>query len=354
MELSHLQTPTVKVTEKHTFIHVEANIHSEIDDSATNFTRNRPRALTAPANLLRNCCEALKDEMSSTDGCNDSTEYDSWDARSRGSTCSWPSEVSNDGDLLGAAYITQAETTEWAPGIFHQMFLPTAVADGFDCSATAYNTDYYARVCSYCPQQILSSNEPVTGTHIQQGGAIVGYPPDQREGRLVKNSCTKGALAVVAKKPTTVSLKKLPANCTLSVMVATLDREGFSGYFDFVHVPVNFKTHESVGYAQVNLLDHAFSEMFCQHFQGFTNWATATNTCEHGCVADVTAANQGIDALIDRYRNSALMHDSIPEEYKPALFRHGIRVQFPPPTIRLKAPRVRHSRQCDPIGEDEM
>ena len=36
--------------------------------------------------------------------------------------------------------------------------------------------------------------------------------------------------------PTNLNLKNLPADCTLSNVLDTLDREGFSGYYNFVHV----------------------------------------------------------------------------------------------------------------------
>jgi hypothetical protein len=369
MELQHLQTPTVEVTEKHTFIHVQEKINDEMDDSIPRLTR-RPRAFTAPPELLRRCCEALlKDEITSTDGCHDySTEYDSWDARS---TCSWPSEPGNDEvssevssscstslaapfdhvDVLGASYLTQAEP-EWTPGTFHQPFLPAA-ADGY--STTPYNTDY-ALVCFYYPQVTTSStsDEQLVTTDTQSATAS-SYRRDRRGGKLAKNRRLKGARAVEVQGPTTVNLKNLPPNCTLSSVQATLDQEGFSGYYNFIHVPVNFRNRTSLGYAQVNLLDHSLSEMFCQHFTGFTNWATDTSSCELlGCVADFTASHQGIDTLIERYRNSPLMHESVPDEFKPALFGNSMRIQFPAPTMRIKAPRMRHSKQSDIIGEGEV
>jgi hypothetical protein len=357
MELPHLQTPTVKVTEKHTFIHVQENSYDEMNAT---FAR-RPRAFTAPAELLQSdCCEALKDEIS-TDGCHGSTEYDSWDARS---TCSWPSEPGNDEvasehssplvgapdhvDVLGATPHHLTETkTELTLGTTccHQTFTPTITADGY--IATPYAN--YGLVYFCCPQ--VPSNDE---SHVWRSDDK--YRGSRRGGRLAKNRRARGAHAVVVERPTTVNLKNLPTNCTISMVLATLEREGFSGYYNFVYVPVDFRTKTYLGYAQVNLLDHGLAEIFCKHFQGFTNWATATNSCESlRCVADlVTAAHQGIDTLIERYRNSPLMHDAVPEEYKPALFSNGMRVPFPSPTTRIKAPRVRLPKQRNPSGEDEL
>jgi hypothetical protein len=143
-----------------------------------------------------------------------------------------------------------------------------------------------------------------------------------------------------------VNLKNLPPDCTLNSLLETLDREGFSGYYDFVHVPISFVTKLPVGYAQVNLCDHASALCLCQHFQGFRDWASSTNSSDSsGCCTNLNTVTHGLRSLIERYRNSPLMHQNVPEDYKPALFRNGQRICFPAPTARIKAPRVRHQKR---------
>lgn len=39
---------------------------------------------------------------------------------------------------------------------------------------------------------------------------------------------------------------------------------------------------------------------------------------------------------MERYRNSPVMHESVPDEYKPVILQNGLRVNFPEPS---KAPR---------------
>merc|ERR1711957_684405 len=51
--------------------------------------------------------------------------------------------------------------------------------------------------------------------------------------------------------------------------------------------------------------------------------------------------HQGLEVQIHRYRNSPVMHESVPREYQPMLLRHGARIPFPRPTVSLKAPRLR-------------
>jgi hypothetical protein len=47
---------------------------------------------------------------------------------------------------------------------------------------------------------------------------------------------------------------------------------------------------------------------------------------------------QGLQANIDRYRNSPVMHSIVPDEFKPVLFSCGRRIPFPRPSEKLEAP----------------
>jgi len=53
---------------------------------------------------------------------------------------------------------------------------------------------------------------------------------------------------------------------------------------------------------------------------------------------------RGLEAHVDRYRNSPLMHALVPDTYRPLLFRDGQRIAFPPPTKKIKAPRKGSTR----------
>lgn len=399
MEPVHLQMPTIKVSEKHTFINVEDSSDSQSDDRVAKSGR-RDRAFTDPGGIGRSCCKAFEDDICN-DGCHDSTDYDCLDLRS---TCSWTTEAGDDetasehsspvscsspvvgsatgGPACDLAHVPRAAHLAWAdmesaPAMFHPTFL-TMAANGPSASYTDF-----ALVCFVCPQQLAGPIQMLTpssgkssadapscfGANIKQGRVTASVR--RRERRVAKlskrraggrndsvgwgnSTLMKDAGVIETNMPTTINLKNLPADCTLSNVLDTLDREGFSGYYNFVHVPVNFATKATLGYAQVNLLDHALAKLLCQHFQGFNNWAASTNSCEpSGPCADWTVFHEGLEALITRYRNSPLMHESVPEEYKPTLFNNGRRVPFPASTVRLKAPRMRHVKQRDLIGENE-
>lgn len=53
---------------------------------------------------------------------------------------------------------------------------------------------------------------------------------------------------------------------------------------------------------------------------------------------------QGLPALVERYRNSPVMHASVPEECKPVIISDGRRAPFPAPTQKVKAPKIGKSK----------
>merc|ERR1711953_941442 len=70
---------------------------------------------------------------------------------------------------------------------------------------------------------------------------------------------------------------------------------------------------------------------------GFTNWKKNSGKI---CAVTWGDQGQGLEAHIQRYRNSPVMPPECPEEVKPLLLVDGERVDFPPPTKRLRAPRA--------------
>jgi RNA recognition motif-containing protein len=121
-----------------------------------------------------------------------------------------------------------------------------------------------------------------------------------------------------------------------------MDREGFVAAYDLVYLPIDFATRTGLGYAFVNFTTEDNATRFMEHFQGFSAWGTPSKkTCE------VTLSNelQGFDAHVERYRSSPVMHESVPDEFKPVIFVDGVRIDFPPPTKPIKQPRLRASRQ---------
>lgn len=134
---------------------------------------------------------------------------------------------------------------------------------------------------------------------------------------------------------TTVVLQNLPLNYRRPMLLRMLDVQGFSGKYDFVYVPLDFQTRTGLGYAFVNLVDASAVPHFWHVFDGYRKWIFPSAKI---CRVTWSTPYQGLKAHVKRYRNCSLMHESVPDEYRPALFEGGARVAFPPPTRRLAAP----------------
>lgn len=136
-------------------------------------------------------------------------------------------------------------------------------------------------------------------------------------------------------------MRNLPNDYTRNMLLALLHREGFNGTFDFLYLPVDFRSTSGLGYAFVNFEFHDDAERFRLHFTGFNHWSIASDK-----VCEVTWSSlQGLEPHIERYRNSPVMHESVPEEQKPALFKALERVPFPIPTKTIRMPRHWHRRR---------
>jgi len=138
---------------------------------------------------------------------------------------------------------------------------------------------------------------------------------------------------------TTVLLRSLPIDYTRSMLLELIDSLGFSAKYDFVYVPVDFTRGIPLGYALVSCCDHAGAQEMLQALDGFSGWAIAN---ENVCSASWSEPHQGLEAHVERYRNSPVMHHSVPDHYKPLVFELGKRLFFPAPTQAIRAPRIRH------------
>jgi len=140
---------------------------------------------------------------------------------------------------------------------------------------------------------------------------------------------------------TTIMLRNFPKQYTRSDLIKLLEDEGFEGSYDLVYVPMDFSSECCLGYGFVNFMTGSDAARCWTAFDGFSEWGV-----ESGDACEVVWSNphQGIEALIDRYRNSPVMHDSVPDEWKPSYFVDGVQTLFPVPTEKIKAPKQKHTR----------
>mmetsp|Transcript_104830 Transcript_104830/g.301678 ORF Transcript_104830/g.301678 Transcript_104830/m.301678 type:complete len:486 (+) Transcript_104830:80-1537(+) len=145
-----------------------------------------------------------------------------------------------------------------------------------------------------------------------------------------------GSSSKVPSTYTTLMLRNLPNDYNRDMLVALLVREGFAGSFDFLYYPTDFKRWAGLGYSFVNFVNHAEALRAWHHFEGFAKWEVRTAK-----ILEVTwaAPLQGLEVYVDRYRNSPVMHEGVPEVFKPMLFENGVQVPFPEPTKKVRLPR---------------
>mmetsp|Transcript_145100 Transcript_145100/g.465019 ORF Transcript_145100/g.465019 Transcript_145100/m.465019 type:complete len:429 (-) Transcript_145100:193-1479(-) len=137
---------------------------------------------------------------------------------------------------------------------------------------------------------------------------------------------------------TTLMMKHIPKAYSRDRLCVLLDKFSLSGMYDFVYLPVKFSTNSSFGYAFLNFRTVPSARQCHLMFDGFTGW---DGGCEEPCEVSMKTKHQGLAACIELYRNSPVMHPSVDESVKPAVFEHGVRVPFPPPSKTIKAPRAR-------------
>lgn len=151
-----------------------------------------------------------------------------------------------------------------------------------------------------------------------------------------------GALAQDEDSRTTVMMRDIPNSYCTDRLVELFDFSGFARRYNFVYLPMDFRTDMSLGYSFINFVSNADAQHFMEIFNGFSDWMAPSPKV---CQVSWADPNQGLAEHVERYRNSPVMHENIPDSYKPRLYNHGVRVPFPPPTKRIRPPRVRPAKR---------
>jgi hypothetical protein len=136
---------------------------------------------------------------------------------------------------------------------------------------------------------------------------------------------------------TTVQIKSIPRQFNRAALLDLLNSEGFEGLYRFVYLPMDFSNGGCLGYADICMDTSLDASKLLQNFQ--------SHQLRHGsevCILESSwCERQGLDELVSRYRDSPVMHRSVPDEHRPALFEGGNRIKFPVPTCPLRRPRLR-------------
>lgn len=181
----------------------------------------------------------------------------------------------------------------------------------------------------------------------QPGGTNASWSvPTTAPVELGATSHTKEHMIPEAER-TTVMFRNLPSNFTRAQLVNLLNFHSFEGCFNFIYLPVDFKSNTNLGYVFVNLTTPRETQRFWQVFNGFADWGVSSQKTGKVCWSN---PHQGYEEHVERFRNSPVMHEAVPDDHRPLVFKDGIKVPFPAPTKKLRVPRLRPNRGGDVVS----
>lgn len=137
---------------------------------------------------------------------------------------------------------------------------------------------------------------------------------------------------------TTLHVRNLPCYFTRASFVQLIDAQGLAGHYDFVYLPMDFQTRQSIGYAFVNFRTSVAALLFRAAMDGFSRWPVRSRK-----VCSVQwSQTQGLERNVRLVRNNGLMKKAgIPEEFKPTVFVDGQSAPFPSAPRKLR-PEPKH------------
>jgi len=141
---------------------------------------------------------------------------------------------------------------------------------------------------------------------------------------------------------TTLLFKHLPAHCTSDLLASKLNEHGLMDVYNFIYVPWNLQKQIAVGFAFVNMTSHEGATSAIARLQGCMLFSQRKDLALEICWAE---QHQGLAAQIARYRDSAIMHPSVPDSFKPKVFSEGVCQPFPEPTTTLNTPPTAAKRR---------
>uniref|UniRef100_A0A7S4QCN2 Mei2-like C-terminal RNA recognition motif domain-containing protein n=1 Tax=Alexandrium monilatum TaxID=311494 RepID=A0A7S4QCN2_9DINO len=184
-----------------------------------------------------------------------------------------------------------------------------------------------------------SSRQAVARARPAQRGSVQAAEAAEPRARPEAEDGARSAAGAPEDQLTTVLFRNLPRSFTRAMFLDLVDSEGFAGSYDFVYTPVDFTSRAGLGYAFIDFALPAVARRFWDRFDGYSKW---TEPNDKAGALNWSSPHQGLAAHVERYRNSPVMHATVPDEWKPAVFADGVRVAFPAPTKPIKAPKIRH------------
>jgi len=196
---------------------------------------------------------------------------------------------------------------------------------------------------SSCPAAVPSSSSSSTAPPVEQPEVQQRHRGSRRTRNTLSSSSSTAASAVGSQDArATVLIKNIPKTAVWGCMVRFLDEIGFAGKYDFMYLPRDFTHGVGLGYALVAMTSVEDGDALLRRLEGSSEWVDPDS--EGVLRTSWSEPQRTVAEHVERYRNSPVMHESLPDEHKPVLFRDGKSVAFPPPTKPIRPPRIRQNK----------
>mmetsp|Transcript_52039 Transcript_52039/g.122131 ORF Transcript_52039/g.122131 Transcript_52039/m.122131 type:complete len:291 (-) Transcript_52039:310-1182(-) len=151
------------------------------------------------------------------------------------------------------------------------------------------------------------------------------HPDVSAEGDQVVQSMTQTSLV----------LRNIPSDYTRQALLDLFRKLHILDFVNFLYFPIRGRDGSSLGYAFVNVRNLDSVAKFTSSIEG---WPLAGRKGTTKATVHANSSMASLDALINRYRDSSIMHSAVPVTMKPMLLHFGAEVPFPPPRQALSRP----------------
>ena len=129
-----------------------------------------------------------------------------------------------------------------------------------------------------------------------------------------------GSPAAWGEATTTVMVRNIPTRYTSISLIDVLKEHGFDKTFDFIYLPMDFRTKKNVGYAFLNFIHPEYVEKFVAQFQGLQLKASTSQKS----LEIVPSRRQGFLENIGVFGASELLTSNSQQPYfKPLVMIEG-------------------------------
>lgn len=220
-----------------------------------------------------------------------------------------------------------------------ERFIMQNNADARSCGYMVTHSHDASDVASSVSTKDPSEISPIGVFCGQVGSDSNSFSPQSCGAYLLQQDCRGMAWGDEQDFMTTLVLRNIPESFTRCKLEELLNTNGFATCFDFLYLPADLKTGFCFGYAFINMVTPSDAKSFMERFTNFQDWPMPS---DRRAVVHVNERLQSLAELIERYRNSPVMHPSVPHALRPTIYCNGFVMPFPEPTMPIKAPRTKN------------